>query len=78
MTARAMAAAEAFLATLDPAQRAKANLAFNESTRTVWSNLPTGIAMQVGRHRAERRQARRADAGAGKGRPRDGRIRAEP
>ena len=48
MTARAMASAEAFLATLDPAQRAKANLAFNESTRTVWSNLPTGIAMQVG------------------------------
>ena len=48
MTARAMAAAETFLATLDPAQRAKANLAFNESTRTVWSNLPTGIAMQVG------------------------------
>jgi len=48
MTARAMAAAETFLATLDSAQRAKANLAFNESTRTVWSNLPTGIAMQVG------------------------------
>ena len=48
ITARAMAAAETFLATLDSAQRAKANLAFNESTRTVWSNLPTGIAMQVG------------------------------
>jgi Protein of unknown function (DUF3500) len=47
-TTRAIAAAEAFLASLDPAQRAKANLAFNESTRTVWSNLPTGIAMQVG------------------------------
>jgi hypothetical protein len=48
LTARAMAAADAFLATLDQAQRAKANIAFNESTRTVWSNLPTGIAMQVG------------------------------
>ncbi|MEO7156529.1 MAG: DUF3500 domain-containing protein [Vicinamibacterales bacterium] len=47
-TTRAVAAAEAFLATLDQVQRAKANLALNASTRTVWSNLPTGIAMQVG------------------------------
>ena len=47
-TTRAVAAAEAFLATLDEAQRQKANLDFNEKTRTVWSNLPSGIAMQVG------------------------------
>ena len=47
-TTRAVAAAEAFLATLDEAQRRKANLDFNEKTRTVWSNLPSGIAMQVG------------------------------
>jgi hypothetical protein len=47
-TARAVAAAEAFLATLDAQQRAKANPPLNGSTRTVWSNLPTGIAMQVG------------------------------
>jgi Protein of unknown function (DUF3500) len=47
-TARAVAAAEAFLATLDQGQRLKANIALNETTRTVWSNLPTGIAMQVG------------------------------
>ena len=47
-TKRAVAAAEAFLATLTPAQRAKANLDLNEKTRTVWSNLPTGVAMQVG------------------------------
>jgi hypothetical protein len=47
-TARAVAAAEAFLATLDPGQRVKANLDLNEKTRTVWSNLPSGIAMQVG------------------------------
>jgi hypothetical protein len=46
-TARAVAAAEAFLATLDQGQRAKANPALNASTRTVWSNLPTGIAMQA-------------------------------
>ena len=47
-TSRAVAAAEAFLATLDAGQRAKANIDLNEKTRTVWSNLPTGIAMQVG------------------------------
>ncbi len=47
-TARAVAAADAFLATLDAAQRSKANLDFNEQTRVVWSNLPSGIAMQVG------------------------------
>jgi hypothetical protein len=43
-----VAAAETFLATLDAQQRAKANPPLNASTRTVWSNLPTGIAMQVG------------------------------
>ena len=47
-TRRAVAAADAFLTTLTPAQRLKANLDLNEKTRTVWSNLPTGIAMQVG------------------------------
>jgi hypothetical protein len=47
-TARAVAAADAYLATLDPAQRKKANIDLNEKTRTVWSNLPTGMAMQVG------------------------------
>ena len=47
-TSRAVAAAEAFLATLDQSQRAKANIDLNEKTRTVWSNLPSGITMQVG------------------------------
>jgi Protein of unknown function (DUF3500) len=47
-TTRAVAAADAFLATLDEGQRRKANLDFNEKTRTVWSNLPSGITMQVG------------------------------
>jgi hypothetical protein len=47
-TARAVTAAEAFLATLNPAKRAKANIDLNAKTRVVWSNLPTGIAMQVG------------------------------
>jgi hypothetical protein len=45
---RVVAASQSFLATLDPAQRAKANIELNAKTRTVWSNLPTGVAMQVG------------------------------
>ena len=48
LTPRAVSAANAFLVTLDEAQRRKAHLAFNEQTRTVWSNLPSGMAMQVG------------------------------
>jgi hypothetical protein len=47
-TARAIAAVDAFLTTLDPAQRAKANIPLNATTRTIWSNLPSGMAMQVG------------------------------
>jgi Protein of unknown function (DUF3500) len=46
--ARVVTAAEAFLATLDAGQRAKAGIALNAKTRTVWSNLPTGVAMQTG------------------------------
>ena len=45
---KAVGAAEAFLATLDQAQRAKTVLPLNEKTRVVWSNLPTGVPMQVG------------------------------
>jgi hypothetical protein len=45
---RVVSAADVFLAALDPAQRSKANPPLNAKTRTVWSNLPTGIAMQVG------------------------------
>lgn len=48
VTARAVAAARAFLATLDDAKRVRANIDLNAKTRIVWSNLPTGIAMQVG------------------------------
>jgi uncharacterized protein DUF3500 len=47
-TTRAVTAADAFLATLDAAKRAKANVELNAQTRTIWSNLPTGIKMQVG------------------------------
>ena len=45
---KAVGAAETFLATLDQAQRAKTVLPLNEKTRVVWSNLPTGVPMQVG------------------------------
>jgi Protein of unknown function (DUF3500) len=47
-TAAAVAAANAFLTTLDQGQRARANIDLNAKTRTIWSNLPTGTTMQVG------------------------------
>jgi hypothetical protein len=48
VTQRAVDAASAFLATLDDRQRAKVVVPLDATTRTVWSNLPTGIQMQVG------------------------------
>ena len=45
---RVVAAAQAFLETLNAEQRGKAHIELNAKTRTVWSNLPTGVAMQVG------------------------------
>ncbi len=47
-TPRVVKAAEAFLGTLDATGRSKAQIDLNAKTRTVWSNLPSGIAMQVG------------------------------
>jgi hypothetical protein len=47
-TARAVTAADAFLGTLDQNQRRKANPDLNQKTRTIWSNLPTGITLQSG------------------------------
>ncbi len=38
--APSLKAATAFLATLTPAQKTVANLAFSDSSRTKWSNLP--------------------------------------
>jgi hypothetical protein len=46
--ARPVEAAKAFLAKLDDRQRTKVVLPLNPTTRTVWSNLPTGVTMQVG------------------------------
>ena len=48
-TTRAVAAAEAFLATLDQKQRLKANIDLNDTTRIVWSNLPTGASCRSAR-----------------------------
>jgi hypothetical protein len=46
--AKAVEAARAFLGTLGPGERAKANPPFNTTTRVVWSNLPTGVTLQSG------------------------------
>jgi hypothetical protein len=46
-TAKGVAAANAFLATLDARQRDKARLELRPEVRRRWSNLPSGIAMQV-------------------------------
>ena len=47
-TTRMVAAAQAFLITLDAGQRVKANIDLNLKTRTVWSNLPSGATLQSG------------------------------
>ena len=46
-TARAVAAANAFLETLDAPQRARVRLELRTEVRRRWSNLPTGVVMQV-------------------------------
>src|SRR5215467_2419703 len=48
VTARVVAAAEAFLATLTPEERARVTFGFQSSQRTGWSNLPTGIFQRNG------------------------------
>jgi hypothetical protein len=48
VTAKVVAAANAFLATLSDAERAKCTFAFTSSQRTGWSNLPTGIFQRNG------------------------------
>ena len=47
-TVKAVSAANAFLATLDAAQRTRVNLQLNKTTRSNWSNLPTGTVFQNG------------------------------
>jgi hypothetical protein len=48
VTARVVAAANAFLATLSDAERAKGTFPFTSSQRTGWSNLPTGAFQRNG------------------------------
>jgi len=48
VTARVVAAANAFLATLSPDERAKGTFGFTSSQRTGWSNLPTGAFQRNG------------------------------
>jgi hypothetical protein len=43
VTGKTVAAAKAFLATLNDAGRAKVSFAFNSEQKTKWSNLPVGI-----------------------------------
>ena len=47
-TGKTVAAAKAFLATLDDAGRAKASLAFDSENKTTWSNFPVGMVPRNG------------------------------
>jgi hypothetical protein len=48
VTAKVVDAANAFLATLSPTERAKCTFGFTSSQRTGWSNLPSGIFQRNG------------------------------
>jgi hypothetical protein len=48
VTARVVSAANAFIATLSEAERAKGTFGFTSSQRTGWSNLPSGIFQRNG------------------------------
>src|SRR5262245_11887149 len=47
-TGKTVAAARAFLATLDEAGRAKVNFAFDSDQKNRWSNLPVGMVKRNG------------------------------
>ena len=61
-TARIVASAQAFLATLDEAGRAKVQFPFDSPQKTRWSNLPTGIFKREGLRLGDLTQAQRAAA----------------
>src|SRR5262249_14944149 len=48
VTGKTVAAAKAFLATLDDAGRAKVSFAFDSDQKSKWSNLPVGIYKRNG------------------------------
>ena len=59
-TPKILAAAQAFLATLNDAQRSKVQFDFNNNTqRAKWSNLPTGIFQRAGVRWGDLNQAQR-------------------
>jgi Protein of unknown function (DUF3500) len=61
-TARIVASAQAFLATLDDAGRTKAQFPFDSPQKARWSNLPTGIFKRDGLRLGDLTQAQRAGA----------------
>ena len=62
VTAKVVDAANAFLATLSPAERAKCTFGFNSSQRTGWSNLPSGIFQRNGMRFGDMTASQRAAA----------------
>jgi uncharacterized protein DUF3500 len=61
-TAKVVAAANAFLATLSDAERAKGTFPFNSNQRTGWSNLPSGIFQRNGLRLGDLTQRQRSAA----------------
>ncbi|MBC7932510.1 MAG: DUF3500 domain-containing protein, partial [Rubrivivax sp.] len=61
-TGKTVAAAKAFLATLDTAGRAKVSFAFNSDQKTKWSNFPVGIYPRNGLRWGDLSAAQRAAA----------------
>jgi hypothetical protein len=61
-TGKTVAAAKAFLATLDDAGRAKVSFAFNSEQKTKWSNFPVGMCPRNGVRWGDLSAAQRAAA----------------
>jgi hypothetical protein len=61
-TARIVASAQAFLATLDEVGRTKVLFPFDSPQKARWSNLPTGIFKREGLRLGDLTQAQRAAA----------------
>ena len=61
-TARIVASAQAFVATLDEAGRAKVQFPFDSPQKSRWSNLPTGIFKREGLRMGDLTPAQRAAA----------------
>src|SRR5438445_7176284 len=62
VTAKVVEAANTFLATLSPAERAKVSFDFNSTQRTGWSNLPSGIFQRNGLRLGDLTQKQRQSA----------------